>query len=242
VSKAGRGLLLILMLFGLFLSLFPSIASANSAEPPSLVILVNNPPEDLSITLVSEGNQKDSTVKSVAWETYYIFYKRDMQAGDIYTFRITTKGESFEASIPALPKQYNNVYTLELSERELTPGVYPLRSFILVALRLLLTLLIEGAVFWLFRYRDKSSWLVFLIINLITQGILNIWLNSGDSLLPAYLILALIFGELFVFNFELVTFPILIKEHKKGRTILYVLVANILSLIAGGFAISLLPV
>jgi hypothetical protein len=242
VRRAGGGLFLILLLTGVFISLVPAIASANSAEPPSLVILVNNPPKDLYVTLVSEGNQKDAKVHRVAWETYYIFYKRDLQAGDMYTFRITVRGESFEASIPALPKQYNNVYTLDLSERGLTPGVYPLRSFLLVALRLLLTLLIEGAVFWLFRYRDKSSWLVFLIINLITQGILNIWLNSGDSLLPAYLLLALIFGELFVFTFELVTFPVLIKEQKKGRTILYVLLANILSLIAGGYAISLLPV
>lgn len=242
MNRTFKGLLLILLSFGLVLSLLPAAVSANSAEPPSLVILVNNPPEDLTVTLVSDGSQKAATVKKVAWETYYIFYKRDLQAGDMYTFRFVTQGESFEASITSLPKRYNNVYTLDLSDRELTPGVYPLRSFLLVSLRVLLTLLIEGAVFWLFMYREKRSWLIFLTINLVTQGILNICLNSGESLLPAYLILALILGEFFVFIFELAAFPFLIKEHKKGRTILYVLLANLLSLVAGGFAITLLPV
>ena len=37
-----------------------------------------------------------------------------------------------------------------------------------------LTLLLEGALFWLFGYRLRRSWLVFLLANLITQGAVNV--------------------------------------------------------------------
>lgn len=136
MSKTGKVLFLTLLILGLVVSVLPAAASANSAEPPSLVILVNNSPKDLTVTLVSEGSQKDAEVKRAAWETYYIFYRRDLKAGDMYTFRIATKEESFESTIASLPKQYNNVYTLDLSGKELTPGINPLRSALLVSLQM----------------------------------------------------------------------------------------------------------
>ena len=109
-------------------------------------------------------------------------------------------------------------------------------------MRLLLTLLLEGIIFWLFWFREKRSWLIFLAINLVTQGVLNIWLNSGGSLIPSYLIFNLIIGEFFVFAAEMYAFPIFIKEHKKSRILMYAFIANLMSLIAGGYIISVLPV
>jgi len=134
------------------------------------------------------------------------------------------------------------VVTLDVSNRELTPGKYPFRSVLLVSIRLLLTLLLEGIIFWLFRFRQKRSWLIFLMINLVTQGALNIWLNSGGSLMPSYLIFSLIIGEFFVFTTEMIAFPIFIKEHKKSRILIYAFIANLISLIGGGYIISVLPV
>ncbi|GKX29477.1 hypothetical protein SH1V18_19570 [Vallitalea longa] len=214
---------------------------ANSAEPPSLVILINNPPADLSIVLVSSENRSEAKVKRVAWEGYYVFYSSDMRVNGNYKFIVTSNGESFECTFNEPIKRYNKVLTLDMSTQEFTPGEYPFRSVILVAIRLLITLLLEGIIFWLFGFRRKRSWIVFIVINLITQGALNIWLNNVCSLMSSYLIFTLIFGEFFVFLTEMIMFPILINEHKK-RAIIYSLVANIVSLIAGGYLITVLPI
>ncbi|MPM47893.1 hypothetical protein SDC9_94614 [bioreactor metagenome] len=242
MNKTGKCLLLIMVLGMLMMSILSAPAMANSAEPPSLVILVINPPDDLSIALVSNEKQSEAVVRRVAWEGYYAFYSRDMQADGNYTFKAATNGESFEFTISGPLQRYNNVFTLNLSTQELTPGKYPLRSVLLVSIRLLLTLLLEGVIFMLFRFRKKRSWLVFLAVNLVTQGVLNIWLNSGGSLMPSYLIFALIIGEFFVFTAEMIALPIFIKEHKKSYILIYAFIANLISLIAGGYIISVLPV
>lgn len=242
MNKTGNRLLLVMVLCMLMISIMPTTASANSAEPPSLVILINNPPDDLSIVLVSNENQPEAIVRRVAWEGYYVFYSRDMKASDNYTFKVTTNGESFECTLGEPLQSYNNVVTLDVSNRELTPGKYQFRSVLLVSIRLLLTLLLEGIIFCLFRFRQKRSWLIFFAINLVTQGALNIWLNSGGSLMPSYLIFSLIIGEIFVFAAEIMTFPIFIKEHKKSRIFIYAFISNLISLIAGGYIISILPV
>lgn len=242
MNKTGKRMIFVIALSALAISLLLVAALANSAEPPSLVILINNPPEDLSIVLVSNEDKPEAIARRAAWEGYYVFYSRDMQSQGKYTFKVTTKGESFEFTLGAPLKHYNNVVTLNLYNKELTPGKYPFRSLLLVSIRLLLTLLLEGVVFWLFRYRQKRSWLIFLAINLVTQGALNIWLNSGGSLIPSYLIFSLIIGEVFVFAVEMFAFPIFIQEHKKSRSLIYAFIANLISLIAGGYIISVLPV
>ncbi len=242
MGKDRKRLLLVMMFCVWMIASLPITAAANSAEPPSLVILVNHPPDDLSIVLVSGESQPEAKVRRVAWEGYYAFYSRDLQADGGYTFRATTKDGSFEFAIGELLQHYNNVYTLDVANQELRPGKYPLRSALLVSIRLLLTLLLEAGIFWLFRFRQKRSWLIFLAINVVTQGILNIWLNSGGSLMPNYLIVSLIFGEVFVFAAEMMAFPIFIKEHQRSRSLIYAFVANLISLIAGGYIISVLPV
>ena len=242
MKKTGKRLLLVMVICTLMISILSTTSFANSAEPPSLVILINNPPDDLSIVLVSNEKQSEAIVRRAAWEGYYVFYSRDMQTGGEYTFKVTTNGESFECTLSAPLQRYNNVVTLDVSNRKLTPGKYPFRSVLLVSIRLLLTLLLEGIIFWLFRFRQKKSWLIFLAVNLVTQGVLNIWLNSGGSLMPTYLIFSLIIGEFFVFAAEIIAFPLFIKEHKKSRILIYAFIANLISLIAGGYIISVLPV
>lgn len=192
--------------------------------------------------MISNENEPEASVRKIAWEGYYAFYSRDMLSDSEYTFRVTTNGESFECSVTEALQTYNNVFTLDISNQELTPGKYPLRSFLLVAIRVILTILIEGFIFWLFMFKEKRSWLIFLTINLVTQGALNIWLSSQASLLSNYLIFSLIVGEIFVFAVEMIAFPIFIKEHKKSYILIYAFVANLISLIAGGYIISMLPV
>ena len=111
-----------------------------------------------------------------------------------------------------------------------------------MSLRVALTLITEAIVFGYLDTGRKRSWLAFLnIINLLSQGTLNIMLN-GESPIASYVIFGLIIGEIFVFIFESIAFLAFVKEHKAWRTFLYVLIANILSLVVGGYIITVLPI
>lgn len=121
------------------------------------------------------------------------------------------------------------------------------RSIGLLALQIILTLILEGIVFYLFGYRKKKSWLIFLALNLISQGILYIWLAQINTnalqrfTQSGYLILPLIFGEILVFLAELIGFLVFVNEHPRSKTAAYVITANLFSLIAGGYIITHIP-
>lgn len=229
------GLLCVLML-----SVLPISASANSAEPPSLVILINNPPDDLSIEITNTSGKNEATFRQVAWEGYYIVY-HDFRTDGIYKLRVTTQGKSFDCQTSQPLKHHCSVFTLNLSTQKLAPGTAPLHSALIIFMRLVLTLLIEGALFWLFGYRNKRSWFVFLFVNLATQGLLS-FLLIGDGNTSTYLLYELYFAEIPVFLLEMILMPILLKEHSKTRTVLFAFIANQISLIAGSYIITILPV
>jgi hypothetical protein len=92
-------------------------------------------------------------------------------------------------------------------------------------------------VFFLFGYRQAKSWVVFFIFNVLTQGILFVWLNQfGPFSNYSY---ALIFGEVLVYAVETIGLPIFIREKKVFRTVLFAIVANTASLILGGLLLTL---
>jgi len=214
---------------------------ANSAEPPSILIIVSNAPDDLEISIVSDdGLYKGREIKKVL-ETYYTFYSSEMKNLNNYIFTVSTNNESYEINIDKTLQKYNNIYTLDLNNYTLKEGKLLSRSIFLVTMRIVLTLVIEGLIFWLFGFTRKVSWLIFLLINLITQGSLNIWINSVVPT-QGYIIFGLIFGEIFIVIAETIAFLLFVKEHKKLRRVLYILTANFVSLIAGGYIITILPI
>lgn len=213
----------------------------NSAEPPSILIIVPNAPEDIEISIGSDNTYAKANKTDKFIERYYTFYSQDLRNANEYIININTGDSSFEISLEEPLKSYNNIFTLDLVNQTLTPGKLLSRSIILVFLRITLTLLIEAIVFWLFGFRCKKSWIAFFTINLITQGALNIWLNGFDPL-ESYLVFTLIFGEILVFIAEIIAFLVIIKEHRLMRTLLYVITANFLSLFAGGYIITVLPI
>lgn len=213
---------------------------ANAGEPPSILIIVPNPPEDLEITLVTDTNGK-ATMIDQTFERYYAFYNRDLQRAKDYTIEVSTSGNSFQIPLEHPIKTYNNIFTLNLDQQTLEPGKSWARSALLVSLRVALTLAIEGLIFWLFGYRDKRSWYAFFAINLLTQGALNLWLNNFSPL-ASYVILNLIIGEIQIFIAELIVLMAFLQEHGRLRTFAYVVTANLLSLFAGGYIITCLPI
>ena len=218
-----------------------SISFGNSAEPPSIVIIVPNAPKDLEISIGSIDTYKEAGKIDKFIETYYTFYSRDLKMTADYTFKINTGDINFDITLVKPVNYHNNIFTLDLDNQTLTPGKLLSRSVILISLRIILTLIIEAIIFWLYGFRQKKSWIAFLVINLLTQGALNIWLN-GFTPLQSYLIFSLIFAEFFIFIAEILLFQVFINEQRKSDRVLYVLVANTLSLIAGGYIITILPI
>ena len=158
------------------------------------------------------------------------------------SIKIYAKSGEYDISVPIgdVEQTYRNVYTLDLDNGTLIEGKDPVRSAIYTAMRIILTLLIEGLVFLIFGFREKRSWIIFLVINLITQGGLNLWINTV-AFNDYSLLLGLVFFEIIILILELIGFLALLREHTKWRVVLYVILANILSLIAGGYIISILP-
>lgn len=236
-----KKLLLTMALSMLMVIVLVSVCYGNSAEPPSILIIVPNAPEDLEISIGSGNTNMKANMRDKIIEKYYAFYSSDLMIAKDYNINVSTKEGSFEIALEEPFEKYNNIYTLNLEDQTLTPGKLLSRSILLVSMRIILTLAIEAIIFRLFGFKNKKSWIAFLIINLITQGALNIWLN-GFAPLASYLVFTLIFGEILVFIAEIIAFSALIKEHRRMRTFLYVITANFLSLFAGGYIITVLPI
>lgn len=230
--------------------LLPVDVYANAAEPPCLTVVVVNAPDDLEISLHhTDGTEIEALRLNSfyrSWETYYRFYYdhtapyEKVGEQNIVLTASTAEG-SFECVIAAGSlNSYNNLFLLNPGDRTLTDGLYPGRYAIIVTIRVLTTLIMEGVIFFLFGYTEKKSWIRFLIINLITQAGVNIALAgvSWDS----YVLLAYILVEIFVILTEMIAFPSAVREHGKLRAVVYALVANLISLYVGGLLISYMPV
>ncbi|NLJ33518.1 MAG: hypothetical protein GX349_02860 [Firmicutes bacterium] len=257
--KGSSLVIVALMSITLLHIVLPPIVYANAAEPPSFTVIVANPPEDLSLSLLfsdsvlwSDGGQMDAlelAKEKKAWETYYRFFYhmlpsgRDRLADGLKNALLMVENGGQSLAIP-LPSDtfsmYNNLLTLDMEAEILTVGQSAHRVPFLVTLRLVLTLVIEGIIFFLFGYRKKRSWQVFLLVNILTQGGLNV-LITGPGIGP-YWMIGFVLGELVILGAEMIAFLKLVQEQKKSRTTLYTVTANVASLILGGYLISYLPV
>ena len=125
--------------------------------------------------------------------------------------------------------------------REATPP--PLRFFARLAATLIPTLVIEGAILWLFGFREKRSWLVFLAVNIITQ--VGLHLAVGSMLAEAgwhflNYSLTILIPELVIWAAEAAAYALLLRERTRARRVGYALAANIASFVLGYFPLHLL--
>lgn len=239
----------IILLIILITSILVTTAYANSAEPPCLTVIVSFPIEDLTLSIrFANGDESDAILlkkEQKAWETYYRFYygMTIPSRSSLYdaTIIVASSESSFECPLPASTfKQYNNVLSLDLKNERIIVGQKPFREPLLIGMRVALTLIIEGLIFFAFGYRNKKSWITFLFINLLTQGALNILLSG--PVLNAYWIFGYVFYEIIIFFVEAFAFDLILQEQNKDRVFTYAFIANFLSLILGGALIGYLPV
>ena len=255
-----KRLLTLILALALFLGV-PVTASANGLESPCLTVLVPHPAGKLSLTLEFDaGTSLEPLVltrEGRAWEAYYRFRYYDLLDARNYDgpsslegaqLLVDTGKETFSIPVdPAGFTTYDNLVTLDLSGRRLIYGQPWWRQPLLVALRVTLTLLLEGAIFALCGYRTKRSWLVFLVVNLITQGAVNVFVQVlFPAAVEAYwgMVLGIFFYtpiEVGVLLVEMLVLGLLLKEHRKRRAVGYAVLANLVSLALGGWLILGLP-
>lgn len=229
---------LLLLLFSV-----PIIATANSMEPPGLVLIIPGHHDNLEIYLdygdvTTKGHEKIWPFETQYWFDYSDGYQRNEEV----TAHADWQGGSAEINMSdKFFNQYHNTYTWDIEKNILTEGKTLIRSIMLISVRVILTLLIEGAMFYSFFYRNKRSWLIFIAVNLLTQTALNGVINTLD-VSASYPIIMLVFGEFWVFLVEMIAFPLLLKEHGRVRAVGYAFVANAASLFLGGWLLTWLPV
>ena len=100
---------------------------------------------------------------------------------------------------------------------------------------LLPTLLIEGLLLFALGYRSKRSWLVFLLVNLVTQGGFAVYLavtvlNHGVS---GWSLIFYIPIEVIITLVELLLYRRLLTEKNKARAAVYAIAANLCSAVLG---------
>lgn len=101
--------------------------------------------------------------------------------------------------------------------------------------RLVITLAVELAILYAFTYRQKMTYYITGVTNVVTQGILTLFTLSVFYYWGGPLggIIVFVLGEAIVFMIEMVVFPVLFKEKPWWIALIYALVANTASLIAG---------
>lgn len=141
---------------------------------------------------------------------------------------------------------FDSYYTVDLSALDPAEPLRAARSYdytweaVSLGVRIVATILLELAVALLFGYRGRGQLALLAGVNIITQVVLNVLLNvvnyrSGSMAFTAYYLLF----EAVVFALEAAVYAVLLprlgtgEQGRRGRAVLYALVANSASFGAG---------
>lgn len=180
------------------------------------------PPSPFKILLYFP--EYDSFIVSDIYERYAFdsYYNVDLSGVDIRT--------AAAVSDVMVEKSYD--YTLEL---------------VSLAIRIVITILIELAVALLFGFREKKQLQVLAVVNIVTQIVLNVLLNLINYNKGYYaFVFYYVVLEIVVFTIEAFVYAALLcrvssKDTSKRTTTIYALVANVVSFICGLWLAQLIP-
>lgn len=234
----------------IFAFILAPAAHGNSAEPPSLRVLVQNAPYDLTISIENEAVIYEKNGRELTANTYegrmehiYEFY---YGSADEVVLLLQSSSGSYTVTLDSqLLTSYNNYITIDYQTREVWADKSVSRQVSLTIIRVVLTLILESLIFFLFGFRRMRSWICFICVNLVTQGILNLWIN-GLTVWTSYdeffaLVFLLIF-EILIVAVESIFMILATYEQKRSRTFVCILIANIVSYLLGGMFIMFLPI
>ena len=101
--------------------------------------------------------------------------------------------------------------------------------------RVIITILVEVIILFLFFYRKKESYKLVIGVNAFTQTVLLFSMTLMGLFFSPFFgpIFILLVGEVIVFTLEIVIYRFKLKEFSKNRAVIYALVANTATLLLG---------
>jgi hypothetical protein len=184
-----------------------------------------SPPNVFKIVLVLESGDMivSDIVRKTLFNAYFTF--------DLSDFSITESEYDFEEG--------NRIYNID--DDYISEDIPFSRTILYVILAVIITILTEAFILFLFMYRKKESYKIILWVNLITQFLLHGSIIVGGLLGSLFgYIGVLILGEFLILIIETIIYLFLLKERSKINVIFYTLFANISSLLIGIILSSLL--
>lgn len=136
-------------------------------------------------------------------------------------------------------KAFNSYYSVSFTDNNgftIKEEPYFTLNVLSFIFRAVSTIIIEVLLGLLFKYRKKPEIITIILVNLITQILLNLIMAFSEYVageLVWFFIFPLI--EIVIAIVEMVVYLIKFKEHKKGKTVLYALLANLVTFFAGLF-------
>lgn len=248
----------IALVAAILLCLLPVGAAANGAMGPEMTIIVIGGPEDLTIDIVktdgiNEGRIHLEGVVQIGFERRYrVDYlqewtahpKEELLRNAIKT-TLEVRGTGLSWDIPADGieyKGYSHLVTLDVSSREVIPGQPPWHQPLLVGIRVVFTLLVEGIAFYCFGYRKKGSWAVFILINILTQTGLSFLMAQAEFGIYLLSLLVYFVAEPLIFIMEALAYVFLLREKSWKRGMTCALSANAVSLFLGLLLCAFVPI
>ena len=139
---------------------------------------------------------------------------------------------SFYLSSEVTREAFYSYYTVDCSKvsLDIKEDVRVADVLLNLLFRIVLTILCEVLIALLFGYRNKKELTLIIIVNIITQIVLNVIMSFFDYYGGMMLWLILLpVGELIVIIIEEIVYLIGLKSHSKWRAFFYCLLANLLS-------------
>jgi len=248
-----RKLYLLIAVLALAIATFLPIgtASQNQLRTPGLSIFVINAPKDLKLFIQFRNSTLPEPLEmqrtSRYWETYYNYYYQRLQGRfdeDFIGAKLIVRSSQYAYELPISRdpeiRVDKRLMTLDLKHGRLVYGEPDWRASLSLAGRVMLTLVSEGAVFFLFGMRDKLSWIGFFILNLIIHSLLSGFLAhpievKGDIFMLVFYIVGVTLVEAGIYYFTFKEFEL------SGKALLLALIANLVGFSLGGWIMPYFP-
>lgn len=235
----------------------PVMAALPPYYPPVLTVLTLHAPDDLTVTIIIKKENKTIPVEAEAkhrvWEWQHRLYRAEArQIKAWYGNHIDLKdaelvftggGETRAVVIPdemLTVRGAEDYVTMDWQTGQLSRGLPGYRTPLLYAMWIGIAVLIEGVFFFCYGFRKGKSWLMFLLINLVTQGLQHT-LAAGMNLTP-YMRSIYVGSIPVLILVEMVAFVMLVDELPRDKTITFAVVGNLVSQAALGVLLPVLPV
>jgi len=244
-------LLIVVLVLAMAVFLPIRAASENPLRTPGLSIFVINAPKYLKLFIQYQNSALPEPLEmqrtSRYLETYYNYYYQHQHGRfdeDFIGAKLIVRSSQYSYELPIARDPEMRVdkrlMTLDLRHGTLVYGEPDWRASLSLAGRVMLTLVSEGAVFFLFGMRDKLSWIGFFILNLIIHSLLSGFLAhpievKGDIFMLVFYIVGVILLEAGFYYF---TFK---EVELSGKALLLALIANLVGFSLAGWIMPYFP-